>query len=83
MAEHDLIWYQNRRTPEVVPRGAPGKKGGAGTAAGPAIKRRKATEEEEKAIARGDWVRVTPSGKTPSDEGYKADKKSKIRPQNN
>ena len=83
MAKHDLIWYKNRRTPEVVPQGQPGKKGGAQTAAGPAIKRRAATEDEEKLIASGQWLRITPSGKKPSDEGYKSDKKSKIRPKFN
>lgn len=81
--KHDLIWYENRRTPEVVARGAAGKKGGPGTAAGRAIKRRAATAEEEKIIARGDWLRVTPSGKKPSDSSYLSDKKTKIRPKFN
>ena len=82
-AEHELIWYENRRTPEVVAKGAPGKKGGAGTAAGKVVKRRAATEEEERTIARGDWVRVEPGGKKPSDPGYKKAKRSNIRPQHN
>lgn len=83
MAEHDLIWYENRRTPEVVPRGGAGKKGGPNTAAGRVIKRRAATADEEKQIAKGGWLRLTPSGKKPSDPNYKSDKKSKIRPKFN
>ena len=83
LAGHSLIWYENRRTPEVVKKGERGEKGGAGTAAGKVVKRRDATEEEERMIARGDWVRVTPSGKKPSDPGYKADKRSKVRPKFN
>jgi len=83
VSTHDLIWYKNRRTPEVVFTGRPGTKGGAGTAAGPVIKRRPATEDEEKMIARGEWVRVTPSGKKPNDRGYLSDQQSKIRPKFN
>ena len=80
---HDLIFYKNRRTPEVVPAGGSGKKGGAGTAAGPVVRRRPASAEEEKVIARGDWVRVNRYGNTPKDDTYKTGVKSKIRPQNN
>jgi hypothetical protein len=47
------------------------------------IKRRPATEDEEKMIARGEWVRVTPSGKKPNDRGYLSDQQSKIRPKFN
>jgi len=82
-ASHDLIWYEGRRTPEVVAKGAKGKKGGAGTKAGKVVKRRAATADEEKDIRAGRWVRVEPGGKTPKDKGYKEAKKSKIRPQNN
>ncbi len=80
---HDLIFYENRRTPEVVAKGAKGTRGGAGTKAGKVIKRRAATKDEEKKIANGDWVRVEPGGKTPNDAGYKDAKKSKVRPQHN
>jgi hypothetical protein len=81
-AKHDVIFYEGRRTPEVVAKGAKGKKGGAGTKAGKVVKRRAATAEEEKAIARGDWLRVNRDGKKPGDGGYMK-RKSKIRPQNN
>lgn len=80
---HDLIWYENRRTPEVVARGAKGKRGGAGTAAGKVVKRRAATAEEEKTIRNGGWVRKAKDGSKPGDSGYKSENKSKIRPQNN
>lgn len=77
---HDLIFYENRRTPEVVAKGAKGKKGGAGTKAGKVVKRRAATAEEEKQIRNGGWVRVNQSGDKPGDSGYKR-KKSGVRPQ--
>lgn len=80
---HDLIFYANRRTPEVVSAGAPGKKGGVGTAAGKAVKRRPATAAEEKIIANGGWLRVNRYGNTPKDDSYKKKVVSKIRPQNN
>ena len=83
MAKHDLIFYENRRTPEVVLRGQKGKKGGEGTAAGKVILRRAATVVEEVAISKGIWLRVSPSGKTPKDPDYKSSKTSKIRPQHN
>jgi len=80
MSTHDFIFYENRRTPEVVPHGTPGKKGGVGTAAGKVIKRRAATEIEEKLIAKGAWIRVNVNGTKPSDPKYKEESKSKIRP---
>jgi len=80
---HDLVWCEGRRTPEVVRKGQPSKKCGPDKAAGKVVKRRAATADEEKTIRDGGWVRVSPSGKTPSDPGYKESKKSKIRPQNN
>lgn len=83
MSKHDLIFYENRRTPEVVPQGAPGKKGGDGTAAGKVTKRRPATQLEEDMIAKGYWIRVSEYGKTPKDKDYKSSKKSGIRPQHN
>lgn len=83
MAKHDLIFYANRRTPEVVTKGQPGKKGGEGTAAGKVVKRRAATEREERAISSGNWLRVNVKGSTPSSSTYKSESKSKIRPQNN
>ena len=79
--KHDLIFYENRRTPEVVPIGASAKFSGG--AAGKFIKRRAATDKEEKTIAGGNWVRVNVKGSTPSNPKYKTEVKSKIRPQNN
>jgi len=73
-AQHDLIFYENRRTPEVVSKGAKGKKGGVGTAAGKVVSRRAATAAEEKDIAAGRWVRVSSDGKKPGDPGYKKNK---------
>lgn len=72
--KHDLIFYENRRTPEVVAKGAKGKKGGAGTAAGKVVKRRPATKDEERTIANGGWVRVAKDGSKPGDAGYKKNK---------
>lgn len=83
MSTHDLIFYENRRTPEVVRKGETGKKGGVGTAAGRVVKRRPATQLEEDMIAKGYWIRISQYGKTPKDEDYKSSKKSKIRPQHN
>ena len=72
------MFYQNRSTPEVVSKGATGKKGGAGTKAGKVVKRRAATADEEKKIRNGQWVRVDKKGKKGGESGYA---KSKIRPQ--
>lgn len=74
-AKHDLIFYENRSTPQVVPKGAPSKpKKGYGKV----VKRRPASEEEEKVIRSGRWVRVDSKGRKPSDPKYK---KTKYRPQ--
>lgn len=73
---HDLIWIENRRTPKVV---SEGDKYEPKESEGKIVKRRKATAEEEKTIANGDWVRVNKADEKPSDSGYK-DKKSKVRP---
>lgn len=78
---HDLIFYSNRRTPEVVPRG--GKSKFIGTAAGRIVKRRHATESEEAIIRKGGWLRVNVKGSTPSDPNYKSESKSSIRPHYN
>lgn len=78
---HDLIFYSNRRTPEVVPRG--GKSKLSGTKAGRIVKRRQATESEEKTIRNGGWVRVNAQGHTPSNPNYISESKSKIRPHYN
>ena len=76
-AEHDVLFLENRRTPKVVPRG---KKYTPKPSEGRIVKRRKATKDEEKTIAKGDWLRVAKDGKKPSDPGYKRDNPSKIRP---
>lgn len=76
-AEHDLIFYLNRNTPKVVARGA--SPGAVPHGYGPQTKRRPATEEEEKVIARGDWLRVNKGGKKPGEPGYKPG--SNYRPQ--
>lgn len=77
MAAHDLIFLENRRTPKVVSRGAKYK---PKPSEGKIVKRRKANAEEEKTIAKGDWVRVAKDGSRPGDAGYKSKNKSKIRP---
>jgi len=74
---HDIIFVENRRTPVVRPKGKPYE---AKPSEGKITKRRPATAEEEKVIARGDWVRVNEKGDKPGDSGYKS-KKSKVRPQ--
>lgn len=79
-ATHDLIWVEGRRTPKVVPTG---EKYEPSEAEGKITKRRKATEDEEKTIANGDWVRVNEDGKKPGDPGYKEDRPSEVRPQHN
>ena len=76
---HELVWLENRRTPKVVSEGA---KYEPTEAEGKIVRRRKANAEEEKTIAKGDWVRVNEHGDKPSDSGYKR-KKSKVRPQKN
>lgn len=68
---HDLIFYANRSTPQVVARGAKGKpKKGYGKQ----VRRRKATAAEEKTIRRGGWVRVDSKGRKPSSGSYKPSK---------
>lgn len=79
MADHDLIFLTNRRTPKVVPKG---EKYEPTEAEGKIESRRAATEEEEKTIANGDWLRVNSNGDTPGDSNY-MNKKSKVRPQLN
>lgn len=79
---HDLIFYEGRNTPEVVSKGAQGKKGGSGTKAGKVTKRRAATAEEEKKISSGQWLRVDKKGRTPSSKGGYGTG-SKVRPQMN
>jgi 2'-5' RNA ligase len=78
-AGHDLIFLENRRTPKVVSRGA---KYDPKPSEGRIVRRRKANADEERTIARGDWVRVNEKGDKPSDPGYMR-KKSKVRPQLN
>jgi hypothetical protein len=79
---HDLIFYEGRNTPEVVSKGAQGKKGGSGTKAGKVTKRRAASAAEEKKIASGGWLRVDKKGRTPGGkDGYGTG--SKVRPKFN
>jgi len=80
-AQHDLIWWSNRRTPSVVPKGKPAAEVRK-PSYGKVTKRRKATAAEEKQIANGQWVRVNENGDRPGDPNYKK-KKSAIRPQHN
>ena len=73
----DLIFYENRSTPQVVPAGAPAKpKKGYGRM----TKRRKATLDELKKMTKpsNNWLRVDEHGRTPQSSGYK---KTKYRPQ--
>ena len=77
--QHDVLFLENRRTPKVVPKG---KRYQPKPSEGRITKRRAATADEEKVIARGDWLRVNEKGKKPGDPGY-MDKKSKVRPQHN
>lgn len=79
---HDLIFYEGRNTPEVVAKGAKGKKGGAGTKAGKVKSRRAATAEEEKKISSGQWLRVDSKGRKPGGKGGYGTG-SKVRPQFN
>lgn len=72
---HDLIFYENRSTPQVVSRGASGKpKKGYGRQ----TRRRAATAEEERQIRAGQWVRVDQGGNKPSSGKYK---RTRYRPQ--
>lgn len=73
--QHDLIFYSNRSTPQVVPRGSEGKKK---KGYGKVTKRRSATADEEKVISSGKWLRVDEKGNKPSSDNYK---KTKYRPQ--
>lgn len=69
MAEHDLIFYEARSTPKVVRKGESPEN--VPESYGKQTKRRAATEDEEKVIARGDWLRVDESGKKGGEDGYK------------
>lgn len=69
--QHDLIFFEKRSTPKVVSRGA---KFEAPESYGKQTKRRAATEDEEKVIARGDWLRVDEDGKKGGEPGYKKTK---------
>jgi hypothetical protein len=76
---HDLIFLEGRRTPKVVSRGA---RYTPKRSEGRIVKRRKANADEERAIARGDWVRVNRDGKKPGQPGY-MERRSRVRPQHN
>ena len=73
---HDLVWLENRRTPKVVKKG---EKYEPTDAEGKITRRAPASEQDEKDIASGDWVRKNEHGDKPGDPGYKR-KKSKVRP---
>lgn len=77
-SRHDLIFYANRNTPQVVPKGAAAK---PKPSYGKQTSRRAATAEEEKKMRGGKWLRVDKKGRTPSDDNYGTG--SKIRPQFN
>jgi hypothetical protein len=77
MAEHDAIFLTNRRTPKIVKRG---ERYTPKPSEGKIVKRRRLTADEEKVIARGDWLRVNQRGEKPGDSGYMK-KRSKVRPQ--
>lgn len=68
---HDLIFFEKRSTPKVIGKGKPFT---APEGYGKQTKRRPATEEEEKVIARGDWLRVDESGTKGGQPGYKRTK---------
>ena len=77
--KHKLVWFTKRSTPMVLPadQPVPGKDErpeGYGDVEG----YRKCTEDEEKQIARGDWVRISKDGSKPGDPNYK---RSQYRPQ--
>ena len=74
-AGHEMIWYEKRSTPEVIPVGDKPK---AKPSYGPITKRRKATADEEKEIATGKWIRIDQHGNRPSSPNYK---KTAYRPQ--
>lgn len=73
-SKHDLVWYENRSTPKVVPSGS---KVDPDESWGKQTKRAPASEADEKAIANGDWVRKSEDGSQSDGTG------SKIRPQFN
>ena len=66
---YDLVFYSNRSTPQVVRSGA---KATAKKGYGKQTRRRKATAEEAKTIAKGKWVRVDSKGNKPTSSKYKA-----------
>ncbi|MEL7299360.1 MAG: hypothetical protein AAFM92_03160 [Pseudomonadota bacterium] len=68
MAKHTLTWLAGRSTPVVTAVGAKRRK----TAGGKVVASRRATAEEERQIAAGQWVRSRPPGQP--------GKKSSIRP---
>lgn len=71
MGKHDLVFFSNRSTPQVVSKGAKAKpKKGYGKV----TRRRAANASEERTIARGGWVRVDAKGNKPSSSRYKASK---------
>lgn len=72
--KHDLIFFENRSTPQVVERGAEAK---SKKGYGKQTSRRKATPDEEKQISAGRWVRVDQSGNRPNSPEYK---KTRYRP---
>lgn len=76
LAQHDAVFLSGRRTPKIVKRG---ERYRPSEAEGRIVKRRPCTQEEERTIRNGGWVRVNVDGKRPGDPGYK-DRKSKIRP---
>lgn len=77
MAKHRLVWLENRNTPKVLPAGSPPYK--PKPSEGKVVKTRAATEQEEKDIASGGWVRVDRHGRRPGHPNYGTG--SRVRPQ--
>lgn len=80
-SKHRLVWYEGRNTPKVL---SVGKKKPSKPTAGSdkkVVESRPATAEEEKKIAKGQWLRVDKKGRKPSDSSYGTG--SKVRPQFN
>jgi hypothetical protein len=75
---HDLIFFEKRSTPLVVSKGAaPSSNSNYTEKYGKQTSRRAATAEEEKKIAKGDWVQVDSKGHKSGEDGYK---KTQYRP---
>ena len=77
--KHRLVWYEGRNTPKVTTPGKTPKP--SANSNKKVVKSRMATAEEEKKIAKGQWLRVDKNGNTPSSKTYGTG--SSVRPQFN